>query len=292
MKNILTVDVEEWFHPEALQHLFPVERWKEQPARVEPLVDRLLELFAKFDARATFFVLGWVAEQHPKLIRRIVEAGHEVASHSYGHRMVTKMKPAEFREDLQRSVQILQNITGKKVSGFRAPTFSITRENLWAFDILTESGLLYDSSIYPIWHDRYGVPDAPRTTFIVEGSNGSDIYEFPMPTLRILGKNFPFGGGGYLRIFPLKFTTLAIKKFNRQGFPAIIYMHPWEFDRDQPRLKLGRLREFRHYGNISKNIDKLSHLLKTFEWVGFADYLKILREDKKLPIKKLNLRAV
>ncbi len=289
MKNILTVDVEEWFHPEALQHLFPREKWDEQPARVEPLVERLLQVFAEHGARATFFVLGWVAQKHPQLVRRIVEQGHEVASHSFSHRMVTKMTPEEFEKDLKQSVKVLHDITGQAVLGFRAPTFSITKESFWAYRVLVNEGFEYDSSIYPIWHDRYGVPDAPRSAYWVEVENGRRILEFPMPTLRFGSKNFPFGGGGYLRIFPLLFTRRAIKKFNAEGQPAIVYMHPWEFDVDQPRVRLGKLQSIRHYANIGRNENKLRRLLKEFEWMSFKEYLLQVKSNPELPVKKLNL---
>lgn len=290
MKNILTVDVEEWFHPEALQHLFPPESWASQPSRVEPLVDLLLDLFAKHQARATFFVLGWVAKANPNLLKKIIRAGHEVASHSMNHRMLTKMSPEEVREDLSASVKILEDISGQRIRGFRAPTFSIGEQNLWAFDILAELGFEYDSSIYPIWHDRYGIPNAPRTPFSVETKNNSKIVEFPMPTVKIKNKNIPFGGGGYLRLLPLWFTQWGIKKFNNEGNPAIIYMHPWEFDSEQPRVQLGKLQSFRHYGRIRKNQTKLSNLLKRFDWIAMEDYFKEFSEIEKIPVKKLNIQ--
>ncbi len=292
MKNILTVDVEEWFHPEALQHLFPPETWDEQPSRIVPLMERLLDVFDAHNAKATFFVLGWVAEHHPELVRQLAERGHEVATHSYSHRMATKLDPKAFKDDLQRSVKILQDTTGRDVLGFRAPTFSVTKKTFWVFNILAESGLKYDSSIYPIWHDRYGIPDAPRSVFEVQTDNGASIIEFPMPTLRILGKNFPFGGGGYLRLFPLRFTTMAIRRFNKEGFPAIVFMHPWEFDPQQPKVKMGRLQSLRHYANIGRNLDKIGYLLKTFEWTNFADYLDQLKNQSDFKIKKLNINAI
>ena len=292
MKNILTVDVEEWFHPEALQHQFLPETWDAQPSRIVPLMERLLDLFDEQNARATFFVLGWVAEHHPKLVRQLVERGHEVATHSYGHRMATKLEPKTFKDDLLRSVKILQDITGQDILGFRAPTFSVTRQTFWVFDVLAEAGLKYDSSIYPIWHDRYGVPEAPRTVFEVETRSGAKIVEFPMPTLRIFGKNFPFGGGGYLRLFPLRFTTRAIRRFNKNGFPAIIYMHPWEFDAQQPKVPLGRLQSLRHYGNIKRNLSKVGYLLKTFEWTNFKTYLSQIKNKPDFEIKKLNIDAI
>ncbi|APF17713.1 polysaccharide deactylase family protein, PEP-CTERM locus subfamily [Caldithrix abyssi DSM 13497] len=289
MKNVLTVDVEEWFHPEALQNQFPMDSWPDQKKRLEPLIERLLEAFDVHRARATFFVLGWVAEQNPQIVKKIVAAGHEIASHSYAHRMVTKMSPDSFDQDLKKSIRVLEDIAGVRVKGFRAPTFSITGQNLWAFDVLAQNNLEYDSSIYPIWHDRYGMPHAPRTPFIFESAGGKPIVEFPMPTIRIGNKNIPFGGGGYLRLLPLWFTQYAIKKFNREGHPAIIYMHPWEFDSDQPRVPLGRLQSLRHYGRIKRNFNKLERLLKQFEWMAMEDYLTLLKKEEKLSVKKLNL---
>ncbi len=277
MKNILSVDVEEWFHPEALQHLFPSDGWDKQEERVEGNVDMLLDLFARKQARATFFILGWVASRHPEMVRRISDAGHEIASHGNRHRMLTRLTPESFKSDLAESKKILQDLSGSPVIGFRAPTFSMVKDTFWAWDILLEMGFRYDSSVYPIWHDRYGVPDAPRAKYTALEKNGKKLIEFSMPTIKIAGKNFPFGGGGYLRIFPLWFTRYAIKKFNKEGYPAIIYMHPWEFDRTQPRLKLGFLQSRRHYYNIGKNYDKLTKLLDYGEWISFKDFL----EDEK-----------
>ncbi len=290
MKNILTVDVEEWFHPEALQNQFPPDVWAEQPQRVMPLIDQLLDLFAAYRVRATFFVLGWVARQNPQIVKKIVAAGHEIASHSLNHQMITKMTPEEFKEDLGTSIKILQDISGIAIKGFRAPTFSIVRSNFWAFEVLAELGLQYDSSIYPIWHDRYGIPNAPRIPHFIETKTGNTIVEFPMPTIKLGNKNIPFGGGGYLRLLPLWFTKFGIRKFNKEGFPAIIYMHPWEFDPHQPRVKLSKIQNYRHYGKIKKNIFKLENLLQSFEWMAMEDYLKMIVNDKNMRLKKLNLQ--
>ncbi len=274
MKNILSIDVEEWFHPEAVQHLFPPDSWDEREPRVERNVEKLLELFDSKKTKATFFVLGWTVRKYPQLIKRMAEAGHEVASHGNSHRMVTKLTPDEFREDLAESIAAIQEITGKKVLGFRAPTFSIVKETRWAWEIMLELGLAYDSSVYPIWHDRYGIPDAPRHPYIALEKESQKLIEFPMPTLKIGNKNFPFGGGGYLRIFPLWFTKYAIKKFNKEGLPAIIYAHPWEFDPEQPRLELGKVQTWRHYYNINTNLNKLDVLLDRFEWMSFKDFFE------------------
>ena len=274
MKNILSIDVEEWFHPEAVQHLFPPESWNERESRVERNVIKLLELFDEYETKATFFVLGWTARKYPQLIKKMVSLGHEVATHGNSHRMVTKLAPEVFREDLAASISIIQDISGEKVLGFRAPTFSIVKETQWAWKIMLDLGLEYDSSVYPIWHDRYGIPDAPRKPYIALKKEQEKLIEFPMPTLKFGNKNFPFGGGGYLRIFPLWFTKYAIKKFNTEELPAIIYAHPWEFDAEQPRLDLGRIQTWRHYYNINKNLSKLEVLLNRFQWISFKEFLQ------------------
>lgn len=274
MNNILSVDIEEWFHPEAIQHLFESDSWESNETRVEANVNILLNLFNRKNATATFFVLGWVARKHPKMIKKIIEEGHEIASHGNSHKMITQLSPKEFEKDLQESIRILEDVTGQKVLGFRAPTFSIVKETQWAWEIMLKLGLKYDSSVYPIWHDRYGIPDAPRSYYTCLEKDGQQLLEFPMPTLKIFHKNFPFGGGGYLRIFPLWFTRYAIKKFNQEGKPAIIYMHPWEFDPNQPKLELGFLQGKRHYYNISKNKLKLTKLLDIYSWTSFQDYIQ------------------
>ena len=273
MKNIISVDVEEWFHPEALQERFPRDTWDRQPQRVRGNMEKLLGLFEEKGIKATFFTLGWVAQKDPQIIKDIVSGGHELASHGSYHRMVTKMTPEEFREDLKTSLDILQDISGEKVLGFRAPTFSVVKETFWSLEIMAELGLRYDSSVYPIWHDRYGVPDAPRKRYVAFEKNGLKLDEFPMSTMQWFGKNMPFGGGGYLRIFPNAITRMGIRKMNRENLPAIMYMHPWEFDAEQPRLNLGRLQSWRHYYNIDKNLEKLAQLLDAFEWGPFRDHL-------------------
>ncbi|MCB0281945.1 MAG: DUF3473 domain-containing protein [Calditrichaeota bacterium] len=276
IENILSVDVEEWFHPEALQHRFPAEIWSEQITRVRQNIDNLLELFEQKNAKATFFILGWVAQEHPEMIREIAKQGHEIASHGSFHRMVTKMKPAEFEKDLSYSLKTLEDVSGEKVLGFRAPTFSVVKETFWSWEIMLKLGLVYDSSVYPIWHDRYGVPEAPRKMYLALEQDQRQLIEFPMSTMRIFNKNVPFGGGGYLRIFPEWITRLGIKRVNKEGIPAIVFMHPWEFDTDQPKLNLGKIQTIRHYYNIKNNISKLAHLLDEFKWISFRDYL-----DKK-----------
>ena len=239
INNILSVDVEDWFHPEAVQHMYPPSSWSKLQNRVIENVDKLLDLFDEKNVKATFFVLGWIAKTHPELVYKIIDKGHEIASHGLMHKMVTKMTPEEFEDDLRESIKILEDISGQKILGFRAPTFSVIEDTFWSFEIMLKLGLVYDSSIYPIWHDRYGVPDAPRKIHNVLESNGKVLTEFPMSTVRIFGKNMPFGGGGYLRILPRWITKKAISTINSNEQPAIMYLHPWEFDPIQPKLHLG-----------------------------------------------------
>jgi len=274
IENILSVDVEEWFHPEALQNQFPTEIWSEQTNRVHENVEKLLTLFEEKKATATFFTLGWVANEHPEMIRKIVENGHEIASHGLMHRMVTKLTPEEFEKDLGESIKILEDISGQKVLGFRAPTFSVVENTFWAWEIMLKLGLSYDSSVYPIWHDRYGVPEAPRSVYSAIEKDGKSLTEFPMSTMKFFGKNVPFGGGGYLRIFPNWFTRMGIKSVNKEGIPAIMYMHPWEFDPDQPKINLGKVQSLRHYFNIKKNLSKLGQLLDEFKWTSFKESIE------------------
>jgi polysaccharide deacetylase family protein (PEP-CTERM system associated) len=273
MKNLLSVDVEEWFHPESVQHLFDRDMWPGYESRVRINVNKLLALFEKKGVKATFFILGWVAEKYPEMVKEISGLGHEVASHGYSHRMVTKMNEIEFQNDLLKSVKILEDITGKKVTGFRAPTFSVVMSTSWALQIMATNGFRYDSSVYPIYHDRYGIPDAPRTPYFPLGED-ENLVEFPMSTVKMFGKNFPFGGGGYLRIFPLWFTKKLLRKLNREGLSGILYVHPWEFDAEQPRLDLGFPSNLRHYYNIKSNLDKLESLLTDFEWTNFESVLR------------------
>lgn len=273
MTNILSVDVEEWFHPESLQHLFPKNEWEKCEQRVNKNVNRLLELFEKRNKKATFFILGWLGERYPEMIEAIFKQGHEIASHGYGHRMITKMTPEEFEADLAKSLSIFKGITGTDVIGYRAPTFSLVKETKWAFDIMKKNGIRYDSSVYPVYHDRYGIPNAPRSKYYPL-ENTKDFIEFPASTIKFFGQNFPFGGGGYLRIFPLWFTRYGFNRLQKENIPGIIYVHPWEFDAEQPRLDLPLVKKWRHYYNINRNLDKLDNLLQNFEWTSFKNYLE------------------
>lgn len=262
--NALTFDIEEYFQVSAFEGVIKREEWDSLSSRLVAPTERILELVAARNLRATFFVLGWVAQRQPKLIRRIHAAGHTIGSHSYGHRLVYHQSPQEFRDDLRRSLDVLQDVTGQKVVSYRAPSFSITPRSLWAFDILAEEGIQYDASVFPVYHDRYGLPRAPRTPFRVHTPSGS-IWEFPGSTIRFFGVPLPLGGGGYFRLYPFWVTSRFVRQLHRAGRPALFYFHPWELDPEQPRIhSLSWPTIFRHYVNLSCTEQKLTRLLDTF----------------------------
>lgn len=269
-KNVMSIDVEEWYHPEALRKAVPSERWSEQPSHIERQMERLLGLLDEADTRATFFILGQVASTAPGLVRRIAEAGHEVASHGYGHQMITELTPETFRADLVNARKALEDACGQEVLGYRAPTFSVLKQTLWALDVLAETGHRYDASIYPIHHDRYGIPDSPRFPYRLP--NG--MAELPGSTIRFIGSNFPVGGGGYLRLLPLGFNVAALTYINRiEHQPFVVYLHPWETDPAQPRVSLPFPRVLRHYLNVDVMIDRLRTLLARFSFTTARDVL-------------------
>lgn len=272
MKLILSFDVEEHYRIEAAARLTisPALR-----ARYEQRLDLptqwLLDGLGRHDIRATFFVVGQIARQNPGLVRAIRRAGHEVASHGWDHRTVFRFSPVSFREDVRKSKDALEQVTGQSVSGYRAPTFSIVRETAWAMDVLAELGMAYDSSVYPVRHDRYGIPGAPRVPFLAEGG-GSRILELPPATYRVLGHNIPVGGGGYFRLFPPWLLRRALRQLDRNCWPAVamLYFHPWEFDRDQPPLPLNWLSRWRTYVGISRSRQRFTDLLTSHPSVRFA----------------------
>jgi polysaccharide deacetylase family protein (PEP-CTERM system associated) len=262
--NAMTIDVEDYFHVSVFDGVVPRHRWESLESRVERNTDRLIELFDDADVKATFFVLGWVAERHPFLVRRIAAAGHEIASHGFGHRLVYDLTPRSFREDVRRSKRALEAMTGRRVRGYRAPSYSITPHSLWAIDILIEEGFEYDASIFPIHHDRYGIPISPRHPYPIERSHGT-IVEVPGSTVRFGPWNVPIGGGGYFRILPYWWTSRGIARLNREELrPAVFYLHPWEIDPDQPRLGTSALGRFRHYRNLDHTEARLMQLLRDF----------------------------
>ncbi|MCI0547893.1 MAG: DUF3473 domain-containing protein [Candidatus Rokubacteria bacterium] len=274
MKNALTFDVEEYFHAEAFAGVLRPEEWPGLESRVQRTTDRLLEILAVGSARATFFVLGWVAERHPDLVRRIHGGGHEVACHGHGHRMIQRQSRREFAEDVRRAKAVLEDTTGAAVLGYRAPTFSVMRDTLWSLEVLAEIGLRYDSSIYPITHDRYGIPDAPRFPHLIRTPGGGEIAEFPLSTVTVAGRRVPVAGGGYFRLAPYRLTAWAIRRLNeREHQPAIVYLHPWEIDPRQPVPSVGWLQHLRHTVNMDKTERRLGRLLRDFAFAPAAEVL-------------------
>ena len=266
--NAFTCDVEDYFQVSALAPHFPREQWDSVPCRIERNVDRVLELLDGHGARGTFFTLGWIAERFPQLVRRIADAGHEVASHGYGHQRASDLTPAAFSADIRLAKAILEDITGQDVTGYRAPSFSIGEANLWAHDCIAEAGYRYSSSVYPVKHDHYGIPDAPRFPWRLD--NG--LVEVPITTLNMLGRNWPAGGGGFFRLLPYAVSRWQIARVNADDKrPAIFYFHPWELDPDQPRVTDATAKtQFRHYINLKRTAARLDRLLSDFSW-GRAD---------------------
>jgi len=274
MINALTFDVEEYFHAEVFASVVKPEEWPTLESRVVQSTERLLDVLEESRTAATFFVLGWVAARHPQLVRAIHGRGHEVACHGFGHQMITRQSPTQFAEDVRRAKKTLEDVIGAAVIGYRAPTFSVVRETLWSLEVLAESGFRYDSSIFPIVHDRYGIPDAQRFPHRLTVAPGAEITEFPLSTVSRLGWRIPVAGGGYFRLFPYRFTRWAIRSLNRrEGQPAMVYLHPWEIDAEQPRLPIGRLAGVRHSVNTRAVIDRLRRLVRDFSFGSARDVL-------------------
>ncbi len=278
----ITFDVEEHHRIEAAAHVdWPAGLRAIYSRRMDQTTRWLLDELGERRIRATFFVVGQIAESHPDLIRRMIDEGHEVASHSWAHRRVHHFTPTSFREDVRTSKDALEQAGGAAVVGFRAPTFSIMRETAWAIDVLAEQGMLYDSSIFPIHHDRYGVPDAPRTPFIVRGVD-RELLELPLLTLSLLGMNLPVAGGGYFRLFPLTLMERGIRRAGRMPLGApVLYFHPWEFDADQPKLPLKRLSKFRTYVGIGRSRGRFQKLLRQYQFAPVADIVARLNQERE-----------
>jgi len=263
--NALSIDVEDWFQVGAFENVIARDDWSGLPCRVERNVDAVLALLERHGVKGTFFTLGWVAERYPALIRHIVEAGHELASHGYDHRRVFTFTPEEFREDLRRSRALLEQAGRVAVTGYRAPSFSIDARTPWAHPILAEEGYAYSSSVAPVVHDHYGWPQAPRFAF--RPLEGSDLVELPVTTARLAGRTLAAGGGGFFRLLPYAFSRWAVRQANAAARPAILYFHPWEIDPDQPRVANAPLRSrLRHYTNLSVMGSKLDRLIGDFRW--------------------------
>jgi polysaccharide deacetylase family protein (PEP-CTERM system associated) len=267
MLNALTVDVEDYYQVSAFESVVRFEDWDRYESRVEKNTIRVLDLLDEYKTKGTFFVLGWVAERHPELVRLIHRRDHEVASHGYAHKRIYTQSPEQFRAETQHCKKLLEDISGGPIIGYRAASYSITAQSLWALEILAEEGFRYDSSIFPIRHDLYGIPGHPRFFHQLNSNGWRAIAEVPLSTLRIAGNNVPVAGGGYLRIFPYAVNRLAIRHLNRnETQPAVVYFHPWEIDPDQPRITAAWRSRFRHYTNLGRLERRLCKLLSSFSF--------------------------
>ncbi len=266
IKNAMTCDVEDYFQVSAFAPYIDRDSWPTRECRVEANMERILALYEREGVRATFFTLGWIAERYPAMVRRIVEAGHELASHGYGHLRASDQDLAEFTQDITSSKKLLEDLTGEQVRGYRAPSFSIGTGNMWALDALLEAGYRYSSSIYPVVHDHYGMPDAPRFAFYPNGADG--LLEIPITTVKMGQRNLPAGGGGYFRLFPYALSRWLMRKVNNEeNESAIFYFHPWELDPDQPRPDGVDLKSrFRHYVNMGRTENRIRALTRDFAW--------------------------
>ncbi len=272
--NGMSVDVEDWFQVGAFEHVIDRSDWDNLSCRVDQNVDRILDLFEQANVKATFFTLGWIAQRHGAAIRKIAEAGHEVASHGWDHARVFTLTADQFAQDLSRARKVLEDTSGSRVVGYRAPSFSIDKRTPWAHEMLAEQGYAYSSSVAPVHHDHYGWPEAPRFAF--HPVKGSDFLEIPVTTALVGKRRLAAGGGGFFRVLPYGFTRWAIRQCNkREGRSAVFYFHPWEIDPDQPRVENAPLKSrFRHYTNLSAMEGKLKHLLKDFSWVRMDDIVQ------------------
>ncbi len=273
--NAMTVDVEDYFHVSAFDSIVSRAGWDGFESRVARNTDRLLELFDRAHVRSTFFVLGWVAERFPPLVRRIADLGHEVASHGYNHQLLYMLTPRQFREDVRAAKTAIEDAAGVSVVGFRAPSYSVIESSLWALDVLIEEGFAYDSSIFPIHHDRYGIPDSPRHPYVLRRAGGS-LVEVPGSTVRVGRLNLPIGGGGYFRQFPYAWTKWGIGRVNRvEHQPVTFYTHPWELDPDQPRMRVGAATRVRHYRGLERTACRLARLLRDFRFDSVSSALNL-----------------
>lgn len=272
--NAFTVDVEDYFQVAALASAIDRGSWPQRESRVERNTGVLLDVLAESEVRGTFFVLGWIADRHPALIRRIAAAGHEIACHGFSHQLVYTQSADEFREETARSKRTLEDLTGQSVLGYRAASFSITRQSLWALDVLIDLGFQYDSSIFPIRHDRYGIPGADPRPALLAAPSGRTLIEFPMSAARFAGVAVPVSGGGYFRLLPYALTRAGLRQINgRFGRPFTFYLHPWEIDPGQPRVPVGWLSRFRHYTNLDRCESRLRRLLGDFRFGAMREVL-------------------
>lgn len=268
--NALTIDFEDWY--QGLE--IPYSEWDKFEDRIDFISEKLLRVLDEKETKATFFVLGYVAEKKPEVIKRILNDGHEIGTHGFSHTLIYQQKPETFREEMVRAINFLEDLTGKKVIGHRAPFFSITKDSLWALDILAELGIKYDSSIFPVLNYRYGIPDAPRFPYEIERS-GCKLKEFPVSTLKIPGMTLPISGGAYFRIYPYWFTKQALKSVNRSSKPITFYLHPWELDPEHPRIPLPRRISLTHYFNLGATERRFRKLLDDFKFLPMKEVLEL-----------------
>lgn len=272
MRNAMTVDVEDYFQVSAFERYVDRAAWEHMPCRVERNVDKILQMFSEAGVKATFFTLGWIAERYPQMIREIITEGHELASHGWSHVRVPQQSREDFRDDVVRTKKLLEDLSGQEIRGYRAASYSIGADNFWALEVLEETGYAYSSSIYPVKHDLYGIPNAPRFAF--RPNKGGNLVEFPVTTVRMAARNFPCGGGGWFRLIPYQLSRRAIQSVNnRDRESAIFYFHPWEIDPEQPRQAgLDGKTRFRHYVNLTIMQARLERLLRDFDW-GRIDHV-------------------
>jgi polysaccharide deacetylase family protein (PEP-CTERM system associated) len=283
MKNAITFDIEDYFQVSAFSEHMARNDWDKMPSRVGANTRKVLDFLSEAGQSGTFFVLGWVAKNHPKLVREIAERGHEIACHSLEHRRVFQMTRDEFFEDTRNAKHALEDAGGQPVGGYRAPSFSITQDSLWAFDVLAELGFTYDSSIFPVRHPNYGMPNAPRGPFLIETKCGT-LVEFPMMTVEFGGRRSPLGGGAYFRILPYWYTRWGIGYINKtEGRPACVYLHPWELDSEQPRINAGLAARARHYMGLRGTESKFRRLLRDFEFQSLGSVIEEIRIEASLP---------
>lgn len=281
--NALTVDLEEYFQVSNFEGVIDRSRWDAIPSRVEAATHRLLDAFDATNSRATFFCLGWVAERNPGLVREIAARGHEIACHGYGHQLVYRLGPQRFREDIQAAKKALEDTIGAELTGYRAPSYSITQASLWALDVLVEEGFRYDSSIFPVRHPRYGIPDFPRQPVRIEGVGGASIMEFPPTTVSMGPLTLPLSGGAYLRFFPKWLFHWGFRRLESEGQALILYVHPWEIDAEQPRQAVSWRVRVNHYHGLAKLEGWLGGLLRAFRFVPAGEVLARLRDAGQLP---------
>ena len=294
IKNVLTIDVEDYFHVAALAKSISVSEWDNIASRVEKNTHSLLAQFAKYNVKATFFILGWIAERYPGLVKEIETCGHEIASHGYSHQLIYSQSPEVFKKETFESKKLLEDIIGKPIKGYRAASYSITNRSLWALDILAEAGFTYDSSIFPIRHDNYGIPGSPTEPHILKTPNGEQLIEYPLSTYKLIGQTVPVAGGGYFRLYPYWLSKYFYKNLNRTSKSFVFYLHPWEIDpeqagrecpgragkdwrfAEQPRIKASWFSEFRHYNNLDKCEKRLNKLLNDFDFITMDEKLEEL----------------